>query len=341
MRRSPIHSRSDGSDSRFAARPVQVGAAGLQASAAARAHRPAADQAGTHVNHTAHNSASQPATVRRALSAWGVGGIAPGAGQSLALRWLTLAVLLLTIAVGVLLAERLQPPPAPLTPKQVQALITQRLQHDVLPSMVTRAARQIAPSVVHVGSYGPSGRGQVPRELSEGSGVVLQSSGVVLTNWHVVQGGESIRLTFADGSESLATVRSKSPDKDLAVLQALTVPDDLIAATLGSADALALGDQVVVVGYPFGIGPSVSAGVVSGKDRSYRSKQANQQLARLIQFDAAANPGNSGGPLVNAAGEVVGIVTAILNPHSQGTFVGIGFAMPIDEAAGAMGMAPF
>ena len=322
MRRSPIHSRS-------ATRPAQVGAA----TPVTPPPPPSAQQAAPAA------VPSQPADVHRALSAWGMW---PAVTHTTpALRWLSLAVLLLAIAVGVLLADRMRPQAPQLTAKQVQALITQRLQNDVLPSMATRAARQVAPSVVHVGSYGPSGRGQAPHELSEGSGVVLQASGVVLTNWHVVQGADSIRLTFADGTESLATVRSKSPEKDIAVLQALRVPDDLVPATLGSPDALELGDQVVVVGFPFGIGPSVSSGVVSGKDRSYRSKQANQQLERLIQFDAAANPGNSGGPLVNAAGEVVGIVTAILNPHSQGTFVGIGFAMPIDEAAGAVGMAPF
>ena len=258
-----------------------------------------------------------------------------------ALRWLTLAVAVLSLLVLALLVDRMRQQPAPMTPKMVQDLLTKSLQTQVLPSMATRAARRVGPSVVHVGSYGPARRGQIPRELAEGSGVVLQDSGVILTNWHVVQGADSIRLIFADGTESLATVRSKAPEKDIAVLQALRVPDDLQPATMGSPSELALGDQVVVVGFPFGIGPSVSAGVVSGKDRSYRARQANQQLERLIQFDAAANPGNSGGPLVNASGEVVGIVTAILNPSSSGTFLGIGFAMPIDEAAGAVGLAPF
>jgi S1-C subfamily serine protease len=262
--------------------------------------------------------------------------------KATATRWLTFAVLVLGLVVAGLLVDRLRPPPpAPINERAVQALIDKRLQTQVLPSMAARAAALVGPSVVHVGSYGPGGRGRVPAELAEGSGVVLRDTGVVLTNWHVVQDADSIRLTFADGTESLATVRSKSPEKDIAVLQALTVPDDLVAATLGSPDALQLGDQVVVVGYPFGIGPSVSAGVVSGKDRVYHSRAARQQLERLIQFDAAANPGNSGGPLVNAAGEVVGIVTAILNPHSQGTFLGIGFAVPIDDAAGAAGQAPF
>ena len=101
------------------------------------------------------------------------------------------------------------------------------------------------------------------------------------------------------------------------------------------------GDGVVAVGFPFGIGPSVSSGVVSGLKRSFRSPEGKQQIGNLIQFDAAANPGNSGGPLVTLDGEVVGIVTAILNPNEQRSFVGIGFAVPIENAASAVGMHPF
>ena len=101
------------------------------------------------------------------------------------------------------------------------------------------------------------------------------------------------------------------------------------------------GDQVVAVGFPFGIGPSASAGVVSGLKREFRSPDGKQMLTNLIQFDAAANPGNSGGPLVTMDGEVVGIVTAILNPSRQRVFIGIGFAVPIENAAAAVGMPPF
>ena len=101
------------------------------------------------------------------------------------------------------------------------------------------------------------------------------------------------------------------------------------------------GDQVVAVGFPFGIGPSASAGVVSGLKRVFRSPQTNQEISNLIQFDAAANPGNSGGPLVTMDGQVVGIVTAILNPGRQRTFIGIGFAVPIENAASAVGLHPF
>ena len=95
------------------------------------------------------------------------------------------------------------------------------------------------------------------------------------------------------------------------------------------------------MGFPFGIGPSASAGVISGLKREYRSASGKRILSNLIQFDAAANPGNSGGPLVTADGEVVGIVTAILNPTSARTFIGIGFAVPIENAASAAGLPPF
>jgi S1-C subfamily serine protease len=157
----------------------------------------------------------------------------------------------------------------------------------------------------------------------------------------VVQGAELIKVTFADGLESVASIRSVQPENDLAVLQAHKIPDDLTAAAMRSTNDLMPGDQVVAVGFPFGIGPSTSAGVISGLKRSFRSPEGQQEMTNLIQFDAAANPGNSGGPLVTMDGQVVGIVTAILNPSNQRTFIGIGFAVPIESAAGAVGLHPF
>ncbi|HRO82097.1 MAG TPA: trypsin-like peptidase domain-containing protein, partial [Alicycliphilus denitrificans] len=137
------------------------------------------------------------------------------------------------------------------------------------------------------------------------------------------------------------SITGAQPENDLAVLQAHKVPDDLQAAPLRSTQHLRAGDGVVVVGFPFGIGPSASAGVVSGLQREFESPEGGQELRNLIQFDAAANPGNSGGPLVTLDGEVVGIVTAILNPTPARTFIGIGFAVPIENAAQAAGMPPF
>jgi len=147
---------------------------------------------------------------------------------------------------------------------------------------------------------------------------------------------------FSAGSrlEADASVVSQHPENDLAVLQAQTVPDDLAAATMRPRADLKPGDPVVAVGFPFGIGPSVSAGVVSGLKREYRSPGGESALSNLIQFDAAVNPGSSGGPLLNAAGEVVGIVTAMLDPGGGG-FAGIGFAVPIETASAAAGTPPF
>ena len=131
------------------------------------------------------------------------------------------------------------------------------------------------------------------------------------------------------------------PEHDLAVIRARTIPDDMLAATMASTEKLSPGDHVFAVGFPFGIGPSISAGVVSGLKRSFMSPEGKRLLTNLIQFDAAANPGNSGGPLVTAEGEVVGIVTAIFNPTDARTFIGIGFAVPIENAASAVGIPPF
>ena len=180
-----------------------------------------------------------------------------------------------------------------------------------------------------------------PMERGVGTGVVIIDNGTILTNLHVVQGAHRVRVTFADGLESEARLVSVMPEHDLAVLRALKIPDDLNAATMRSTGDLAPGDHVMAVGFPFGIGPSASAGVVSGLKREFRSPEGERVLTNLIQFDAAANPGNSGGPLVTMEGEVVGIVTAILNPTKQRVFVGIGFAVPIENAASGAGLPPF
>ncbi len=199
-----------------------------------------------------------------------------------------------------------------------------------------RAARGIDPK------GGNSGKGDDADRGSEGvgSGVVIVDDGTILTNLHVVWHADRIVVEFADGMESEASVIAVRPEHDLAVLKAAKIPDDLPAATLRPTADLKPGDDVVAVGFPFGIGPSVSAGVVSGMRREHRSPEGKRILTNLIQFDAAANPGNSGGPLVTKEGEVVGIVTGILNPTDQRVFIGIGFAVPIENAAAAVGIPP-
>jgi len=229
-----------------------------------------------------------------------------------------------------------------LTQDDIDAAVAKSLETAPPQSPAAKAWETIRPSVVRVEGYGVVTPAEDPdAPVNTGSGVIILETGVILTNLHVVQGATTIRVTFADGLESDAFVTGIRPEHDLAVLQAKTLPDDIVAATLTSTDKLLPGDRVVAVGFPFGVGPSVSAGVVSGLKREYRSPQGKRILSNLIQFDAAANPGNSGGPLVTAEGEVVGIVTGVLNPTEQRVFIGIGFAVPIENAASAIGIPPF
>ena len=256
-------------------------------------------------------------------------------------RVLWSAILLLGISLLLLGSMVLKPAGRKISQEDIDAAVLKTLETTTLPSAAARAYEAIAPSIVRVMSYeiGVNGRDEIERGV--GTGVVIVDKGIILTNLHVVNGAERIKVVFADGLESVASIRSIQAEDDLAVLQAHVIPDDLQAATMRSTHDLAPGDQVVAVGYPFGIGPSASAGIVSGLKRSFRSPEGKQEMTNLIQFDAAANPGNSGGPLVTMDGQVVGIVTAILNPGHQRTFIGIGFAVPIENAAGAVGLHPF
>ncbi len=190
-------------------------------------------------------------------------------------------------------------------------------------------------------SEGKDQSGGKPEPQHIGSGVVVTESGVLITNYHVVAGAKRLEVRFHNGYTAEASVLQAIPEKDLAILKPNSIPDDLPAATLGSSRDLVPGSEVIAVGFPFGIGPSVSAGVVSGLDREFISPDKKHDLNNLIQFDAAVNPGNSGGPLVNMNGEVVGIVTAILNPSKSGTFLGIGFAITIESAGTSIGSSPF
>jgi S1-C subfamily serine protease len=234
-----------------------------------------------------------------------------------------------------------RPAPQRLTQEDIDAAVLRTLETKPLPSPAAKAYEVIRPSVVRVRGLTLDEIGGEEIEQGVGSGVVIVDKGVILTNLHVVAGAKRVKVVFFDGFESDAEVVGLRPEHDLAVLQAKSIPDDLVAATMRSTQDLAVGDRVVAVGFPFGIGPSVSAGVVSGLKRDFLSPEGKRVLTNLIQFDAAANPGSSGGPLVTSEGEVVGIVTAILNPSDQRVFIGIGFAVPIENAASAAGVHPF
>jgi S1-C subfamily serine protease len=230
-----------------------------------------------------------------------------------------------------------------LTQADVEAAVQKALEAQQPAPTAADAYESILPSVVHVRGlpYAPDADVEPAAESQTGTGVVIVDTGIILTNLHVVHGAKSIKVTFHDGLESDALVIGTQPEHDLAVLQAKTIPDDLYAATLRSTQGLRPGEPVVAVGFPFGIGPSVSAGVISGLGREYQTADGKRVLTNLIQFDAAVNPGNSGGPLVTPEGEVIGIVTGLLNPTEHRVFIGIGFAVPIENAAGAVGLSPF
>jgi S1-C subfamily serine protease len=256
-------------------------------------------------------------------------------------RWLMLAAGMLIAGAAMFLQQRGSPGNRDLTQEDIDNAVQSSLENKPPPSVAAKAFEAIHPSVVRVEGVFSGATGEPDMEGGVGTGVVIVDKGIILTNMHVISGAERVKVIFADGLESEATVTGVKPEHDLAILQAKTIPDDLKPATLRSTGDLQIGDHVVAVGFPFGIGPSASSGVVSGLKREFVSPEGKKSLTNLIQFDAAANPGNSGGPLVTADGQVVGIVTAILNPTSQRVFIGIGFAVPIENAASSIGVSPF
>jgi S1-C subfamily serine protease len=227
--------------------------------------------------------------------------------------------------------------PRGMAPEDVRGAIKSAIEAIPPRPTATDAYEKIRPSVVLITAQAED----AAAEPARGTGVIMVESGVILTNLHVVNGARRIELTFADGFNSEARIVGTRPEHDLAILQAQALPDDVVPATMRSTAGLRPGDEVVAVGYPFGIGPSASAGVISGLRRDYVSPEGKRLLTNLIQFDAAVNPGNSGGPLVTPEGEVIGIVTGLLNPTEQRVFIGIGFAVPIENAAAGIGLSPF
>jgi S1-C subfamily serine protease len=228
--------------------------------------------------------------------------------------------------------------------EQIDSAMRAAIKKEPLQSAAANAYEAVIDSVVRVVGEYPTERPD-PKEGEEkksvGTGVVIVDKGIILTNLHVVRGATRIKVTYSNGLVSDASLINVQPENDLAVLQAESRPDELEAATMRSTGDLRPGDEVIAIGHPFGIGPSTSQGVVSGLKREFRSPEGKRILTNLIQFDAAANPGNSGGPLVTMDGHVVGIVTAIMNPTEARTFIGIGFAVPIENAAAAAGLPPF
>jgi S1-C subfamily serine protease len=236
----------------------------------------------------------------------------------------------------------LMPGAPPLTQRDVNETVASALASVTpAPAFSELVYRAVEPSVVLIRTKASGGTGKPPSDSGLGSGVVVNADGDILTSLHVVADATEIELTFADGMTSSADVLVRQPENDIAVLRATQPPANLVPATLGNPGALRQGSEAFALGSPFGLTGSVSAGVVSGLDRSFKMPNSDQVLHGLIQIDAAVNPGNSGGPLVNREGDVVGIVTALLNPTEDDVFIGVGLAVPIDVAGGAAGLPPY
>jgi S1-C subfamily serine protease len=190
--------------------------------------------------------------------------------------------------------------------------------------------QQILPSLVTIETKTSSSKRD---DGGLGTGVIVNASGSILTALHVVDGARSIRVSYVDGTESRAEIDSTDPENDIAVLVPERPPEVIVPAVLGGGGQV--GDETYAVGHPLGYVGSLSSGVISGFGRSAEADDG-KRLRGLIQFDAAVNPGNSGGPLLNRGGQVIGIVTALANPSRHGYFIGIGFAVPIGTAGGAV-----
>ena len=198
------------------------------------------------------------------------------------------------------------------------------------PPAAVEVYNAIVPPLVVVESE----RSAVAGASGVGSGVIVNDRGDILTSLHVVEGARSISVSFSDGTKSPATVRSSDPEHDIAVLAPARLPEVVVPAVLGGGPQI--GDEAYVVGHPLGLVASLSTGVISGLNRSFPLGNG-KSLSGMIQFDAAVNPGNSGGPLLNRNGQVIGIVTGLANPSGDDRFSGIGFAVPIGTAGGAAG----
>src|SRR5258706_8213440 len=196
------------------------------------------------------------------------------------------------------------PSPHELTQRDIDAAVLHTLEKVPLPSLAAKAYEAIRPSVVNVHAV----RLEAGKTVDAvGTGVVIVESGIILTNLHVVAGADKVTVQFFDGLESEAVIIGMRPEHDLAVLQAKTLPDDLVPATLRSTADLAVGDEVVAVGFPFGIGPSASAGGVSGLRPQDQSPEGKSPLTKPLPVYAAVNPGKSAGPLVSRGGEGVAL----------------------------------
>jgi S1-C subfamily serine protease len=241
--------------------------------------------------------------------------------------------------IAIVLYSAFKSGPEQLTVSEMEDTVAQILASVTPPPSFSAQTYQIIlPSLVIIQTERTGNDGE--DQYGVGAGVIINRGADILTALHVVNDAAEIRLTFVDGTESNAIVASQNPESDIAVLTPAIPPFEFLPATIGSPAAMRVGDEAFAVGNPLGLVASMSAGVVSGFDRTFKPTNGHQALEGLIQFDAAVNPGNSGGPLLDRYGHVVGIVVGLVNPGDESAFAGIGFAVPINVAARGAGGPP-
>ncbi len=257
------------------------------------------------------------------------------------LRWVGLLIIILSItALGCLSSagfETATPPPA--TPAAVVSPPAVNQPSSALPAISMGASdtetrlislyNQVNPSIVHIRIYADGFL------LGSGSGFLVDDQRHIVTNNHVVQEAEQIEVVWWDATRTRGQVIGSDADADLAVLLVDTVPDSVAPLVMGDSSALQVGQQVIAIGNPFGLQGTMTVGIISGLGRRLDSQRVldpnvpgTYSNPDIIQTDAAINPGNSGGPLLNSAGEMIGINTAIRS--SSGTSSGVGFAAPVN-----------
>ena len=253
-------------------------------------------------------------------------------GRHLMVASLSLAAILACSLSGLSVSGVVTPTPAPtptpliliatatpLSPTDLAAL-------DVEDQLISNLYERVGPSVVHITArvitldffWGP-----MPSE-GTGSGFVLDKEGHIVTNYHVVEGAESVTVILSDETEAPAQVIGVDPLNDLAVLKIEVPPEKLVPVTLGDSSTLRVGQRAIAIGNPFGLDRTLTTGVISALGRPLRTSR-DTVIYNVIQTDAAINPGNSGGPLLNSRGQVIGVNTAIRQNAE-----GIGFAVPVD-----------
>ena len=242
--------------------------------------------------------------------------------------------------LAVLLYGALVPGRPPLSQQDVDDTVAKALASVTPPPAFSALVYQaVRPSLVLIETKAAA-KDDKP-EGGLGSGVVVTLDGDILTSLHVVADATEIKLTFADGTQTGGEIVARQPENDIAVVHATEPVANLVPAILGNPAAVRQGSEAYAMGSPFGLGGSMSVGVISGLDRSFKVPDSDRVLHGLIQVDAAVNPGNSGGPLLDRGGHVIGIVTALINPTEEDVFIGIGLAVPIDVAGGAAGLPPY